>query len=138
MPAWGVGPFENDVAVDWAQECAQQADVAFVAATLDQVLVAAEEDLDADDAEEGIAAAEAVARMLGNRGTQDSFSKPVDDWIGCGHPPVTPELAAKARQALARILTDPSELLELWDASDNFPEWRSGMEALLSRCQEAK
>ena len=138
MPAWGVGPFGNDVAVDWAQECAQQADVAFVAATLDQVLVAAEEDLDADDAEEGIAAAEAVARMLGNRGTQDGFSKPVDDWIECDHPPVTPELAAKARQAIARILTDPSELLELWEASDDFSEWRSGMEALLSRCQEAK
>ena len=130
MSAWGFRPFENDAAADWALECARQADVAFVEATLDQML-AADDDLDADDAEEGIAAAATVARLLGHR---VEAADPVSNWITRDRPDATPALAAKADEALDRVLAEPSELLELWAASDDYAEWQdmmNGLKALL-------
>lgn len=135
MGAWGTRPFDNDIAADWALECARLADVSFVGNTLDQVLAAGDDYLDADDAAEGVAAAEITCRILGRASEPDGYSQPVDAWIERDKPSATPALAVKAREAITRILTKPSELLELWQASDDLAEWTAGMKALAERCR---
>lgn len=126
MGAWGFRPFENDVAADWAQECARQADMAFVEATLDQVL-AADDELDADDAEEGVAAAATVVRLLDH---DVAAADLVNDWIASDHRAGATALAGKAYAVLDRVLAEPSELLDLWAASDDFLEWQEVVNGL--------
>jgi Domain of unknown function (DUF4259) len=43
------------------------------------------------------------------------------------------ELVEKARRSIARILTDPSELLGLWRESEAFDSWKSCVQGL-SNC----
>ncbi|MEE3717554.1 DUF4259 domain-containing protein [Tumidithrix elongata RA019] len=46
-----------------------------------------------------------------------------------------PPLIDSAVQAIARILTPPSELLELWQETDDFEAWKNHLEELKQRLQ---
>ena len=130
MSAWGAGSFENDAAVDWALECARTADLLLVEATLDNVLSAEPDELDAADAEEAIAAADVVARASGSHGMP---FKPLDDWIGQTGLRPDPALLAKARWTIQCIRDEPGELTDLWSGSGGFAEWRGSLDGLLAR-----
>lgn len=135
MGAWDVGTFDNDTACDWAYALEGQPDTALVAATLAQVLAAGADDLDADVASEGLAAAEVVARLRGNWGERNAYTETVDRWVEShpGEPPAG--LVAAALAAVDRVLTAPSELLELWSESEDFGRWQEGMAALRRRLE---
>ena len=93
----------------------------------------AAEYLQAPDAEEGLAAAETVARMKGQWGTRDSHTEPMDRWVEKLNRTPSSELVRKAVVVVDRILSEPSELLELWTESEEYDAWKASMSNLRAR-----
>jgi len=133
MGAWSRESFGNDDACDWAAQLDEYDDLGFVEATLDTVLEAGEDELEAPEASEAIAAAEVVARLQGNPGTADDLPEEVDAWVERSQLLPSADLAAKARRALDRVLAGPSELMELWDESGESEAWQASVRELKGR-----
>jgi len=133
MGAWDHTSFGNDDACDWGGDLRSHNDLSFVEATLDAVLDAGEEYLEAPEASEAIAAAEVIARLQGRSGTRDAYTESVDEWVAAHPLTVPPELARKARSALDRILAEPSELHDLWAESEHFAQWKAAVTELRNR-----
>jgi hypothetical protein len=134
MGTWSYESFGNDDAADWAADLEEAGDLEFVESTLDAVLDVGKEYLEAPEAARAIAAAEAIARLQGRFGIRDAFSEAVDNWVNRGGVKPSPALAAKAQRALDRILTNPSELLELWEeAVEDVDNWKAAVQDLKAR-----
>ena len=133
MGAWGTGVFDNDTACDWAYGLEEQSDLALIERTLDTVLAAAGEYLDASDAEEALAAIETIARLQGHWGVRNSYTANVDAWVEKAKLQPPPALVRKAHAAIDRILGEDSEILELWDDSELLDEWKQEVDALRLR-----
>ncbi|SIN92802.1 protein of unknown function [Parasphingorhabdus marina DSM 22363] len=134
MGAWGAGSFENDDALDWAAEVGSVEDIA---APFDE-LSALDEDPDAEEepyvdvdlASRVIAAAEAVASMMGRIAPDvpDDLQKRLEK---LGEPDSA--LIEKAKFGVSRVLMD-SELLELWSEGDgDNNEWNIAITGLIDR-----
>ncbi|MFA6045195.1 MAG: DUF4259 domain-containing protein [Phycisphaerales bacterium] len=134
MGAWGVGPFENDAACDWEWQLEKVDDLSVIQQALEAASKGDPEDdfLDADIASEAVAACEVLARLQGNPGKSDSYTEAVDRWVA-GHP-LTPSasLIKLARAVLDRVVSEQSELRELWDESDSV-EWLASIESIRAR-----
>ncbi|MEW2707102.1 DUF4259 domain-containing protein [Streptomyces koyangensis] len=119
MGTWGVGPFDSDTAADF---CGEVDDVALGEReqAVRTALVRAADlpddvELDACEAERAVAAAALVAAQCPGGESADSVygpEEPLPDLTG---------LRGLAVQALGRVLTEPSELYELWAESDGGP-----------------
>ena len=133
MGAWSTESFGNDIACDWAYELEETSDLSYVRETIQRVLDSGDEPLDADVASEAIAAVEVVARLKGNFGLRDADSEATDTWVETHSQPPPPDLIVLAAQALDRILIQPSELLELWEESDEFEAWKHAVSDLKRR-----
>jgi hypothetical protein len=127
MGAWGVGIFENDDACDFAAAVAESHDLSLLEATLDRVIDTGEEYLEAPQASEALAAADIIARLKKVPRERTSYTASIDKWIDRANLSPSDQLVDKARRAIARVLTEPSELLELWQESDEFESWRSSV-----------
>ena len=134
MGAWGSGTFDNDTAGDWAYGLEEVDDLSLVIQTLGRIPAAGEDYLDADEASEGLAACEVLARLKGNRGPRNPYTETVDNWVAAHPARLSPELIQSALDAIERILTPPSELLELWEVGDA-AEWREAVENLRVRVE---
>jgi hypothetical protein len=135
MGAWDHSTFGNDDACDWGGDLHSHEDLSFIEETLDRVIDAGEEYLEAPESSEAIAAAEVIARLQGRFGVRNAYTESVDGWV-TAHPITVPTtLAGKAHAALDRILARPSELLELWEESDDFESWKGTITELKSRIQ---
>ena len=66
MGAWETDPFGNDTACDWQYELEETDDLSLIESTLEKVREVGSKYLDASDAEEAIAAADAIVRLKGN------------------------------------------------------------------------
>jgi hypothetical protein len=133
MGTWGAGTLDNDTAVDWMYGLGEVSDLSLIAGTLDRALAVGGEYLEAPDAEEALAAAEAVARMLGNFGTRNDYTQTMDAWVTYMNRLPPPELVTKAQWIVARIQQPPSELLELWSKSDKSEAWAQSLADLAIR-----
>ena len=132
MGAWSADAFGNDAACDWASGLEDVDDLRLVRRALDAVLSVSDDYLDSDVACEGLAACEVVARLKGHWGIRNAYTETVDQWVEA-HPIKPPEnLVRAALAAIARILSPPSELLELWEEADA-EEWRAAVEDLQHR-----
>ncbi len=133
MGTWGAGPLENDTAVDWMYGLGEVADLSLIEGTLDRALAFGDDFLPAADAEEALAAAEAVARLLGNFGKRNEYTRTMDDWVSWmpEKPPL--ELLTKAWRMVARVRQPPSELLDLWTESGGFDAWARSLADLTIR-----
>ncbi len=134
MGAWGIGTFDNDTACDWKYDLEQADDLSLVLETLGAVLAVGEDYLDSDEACNGLAACEVVARLKGNWGPRNSYTESVDTWVSAHHQSPTEEMVRQAVAVIDRILTAPSELLELWEEADG-TEWRESVEDLRGRVE---
>jgi hypothetical protein len=130
---WETGVFDNDTAADWAFGLAEESDTSYIESTLDKVIGVGTEYLEAPDAEEGLAAADTVARLLGRGGAKTPYTEAVDKWLASSKLPVDASLAQKALRVVDRVLTEPSEALELWQESDDFEKWKSMLRDLRAR-----
>jgi hypothetical protein len=133
MGAWASDSFGDDDACDWAYELEDCNDLSFIEATLDRVLETADCYLEAPDASRAIAAVEAIARLQGNWGERSPYSEAVDKWVEKTKLTPSKVLVLKAHRAIERILSKQSELLELWQESEEFENWRTAVRALRSR-----
>lgn len=115
MGAWGAGSFENDTALDWADEVTGVADVEAVFTSLPPF--DGTTDLDADDASRVIAAAEAVATMMGR--VADDVPDDLREMLGETKP--SPALIEMARGSVSRVMSK-SELLDLWAEDEDGSE----------------
>lgn len=133
MGAWSHESFGNDDACDWAAQLEEHKDFGLVESTLDALLSVGDEYLEAPEASEAIAAAEVVARSQGNFGAQNDASENIDVWVARVKLRPSAALIDKARRALDRILTEPSELLELWEESEESEAWQDAVSELKTR-----
>ncbi len=127
MGAWGVGSFENDGALDWLADL-QTDGIAAVRSALSAV-VDAEEQPDAPDCCNALAAAEVVAALAGNPCAE--LPEIAQEWCKGKGPPAA-DLRAQARAAVHAVLAD-SELQELFAESDSVEEWTAAVQDLRSR-----
>ncbi|KJK47973.1 DUF4259 domain-containing protein [Streptomyces sp. NRRL F-4428] len=125
MGTWDVGPFDNDTAADFCDdldEAAAGEREGIVRGILTRVIDTAG-DLEAPQSEQAVAAAALVA-------AQCSGGEPADPVYGPEEPlPNLTSLRDLAHQALDRVMTDPSELMDLWAESDGGP-WRANIRRL--------
>jgi hypothetical protein len=133
MGTWGAGTLDNDTAVDWIYGLGEVADLSLIEGTLDRALAVGGDTLPAADAEEAIAAAEAVARLLGNFGARTDYSRPMDDWVSWMPEKPSLELLSKAWLLVARVQQPPSELLEIWSKTDKADSWSRSLADLMVR-----
>ncbi len=133
MGTWGLGIFENDAAADFASTVADGGGIDALSETIDRVLAAGDSYLEASDAQEALAAADIVARLRGSPGQQSAYSQDVDSWVTTSGAVASDELARSARRAIARVLAEPSELLEEWVGSDDFEGWKRAVDDLARR-----
>ena len=77
-----------------------------------------------------MAAIETLAHLLGRPTESDSYTEKVQAWTAQVKLKPNPALLTKARQALQRIVSEESELAELWEESDEAEDWRASMAQL--------
>lgn len=131
MGAWGVLAFDNDDANDWAYGLDKVHDLSLVEKAFSAVENAGDY-LEAPDACNALAACELLARLKGNFGYQNAYTKKGDDWVSRHPIKPTSELLARASGIIDRILGERSELRDLWQDSD-FQEWTASIEELRQR-----
>ena len=131
MGCWDIGPFENDSAGDFVAAVCDGGGLAAIEDAFDHVLEAGSEYLEAPTAEEAVAAVAIVARL--KDGVPLLKETALEAWIVQERPSVSPGLIAKACDALRRVMTAPSELLELWQEGEEFPDFKAGIDDLLRR-----
>jgi hypothetical protein len=132
MGAWGIKALENDTALDWAAGLTDEEDASIIEEALDVIEEAGVEEIDASEAEEALAACEVVALLQGNKGN-DFEHEEVEAWVKIVSFKVSNELSEKAQKTIDRILTQPSELYDLWEESDDFEDWETCMADLKQR-----
>ncbi len=133
MGAWGTGIFENDDASDYANTIVDGHDTGVLERTLDRVLAIGTGYLEAPDSSEALAAADMIACLLGRPGDDTPYSEKIDAWVRKVKITPSSQLIDKARRTVSRVLTEPSELLELWQESDEFEIWKASVESLSGR-----
>lgn len=137
MGTWAVGPFGNDFAQDWAEDLQESRDLYFIEDTLNNVLQAeTTEYLEAPFGAEALAAVETWSRVQGRGGAADQDSVAVDEWVAevqAKFSKPRPDIAEKAARVLALVLSEASELRELWEDSEHFEEWRASVTDLQRR-----
>lgn len=133
MGTWAIDAFGNDMALDWAEDLQESQDLYFIANTLDNVLSGdSAAYLEAPYAAEGLAAIEVLARLQGQPGV---VQEDVDAWVEevrlkFKH---RADLVEKAQRAIDHILSERSELRELWSESEEYENWRAGVLELKAR-----
>ncbi|AFY73768.1 hypothetical protein Syn7502_01716 [Synechococcus sp. PCC 7502] len=133
MGTWSTDPFGNDTAVDWIYALVEANDLSFIAETLQNVIDIGSDYLEVPEADEAIAAADTIARLKGNFYVKNSYTESLDQWVQ-NHKLTPPQaLVDLAILAMNRILTEPSELLELWQDSEDFDDWAREIQDLKDR-----
>ncbi len=131
MGAWGSGSFENDDAMDWTSDLSASLDWSAVRAALDDVLGYGPDDyLGSTEASVAVAAAEVIAAAMG--APAGDLPEEVTTWVATHRRNVVPEHAQNASRAVERVVAD-SELVELWEESDEMSEWQASVADLQRR-----
>ena len=139
MGAWGIGPFDNDGALDFLPEFADEG-ASVIESTFSAVTDAAEEGyIEVDLAQAAIAAAEVVAISGGQ--PPEGLAANVADRIFSWQEDVAgqPDLPSAAQEVLGLILAgaEKSEIFELWAETDDFDDWLALVNDLTARLEEA-
>lgn len=134
MGTWGTGSFENDDAADFMIDVLDSGDLSLIREALDNVLTSTEY-VEAPDATLAIVAAEIVAAARGRPTLAAQQEEGLADWLAHVRPAIDADLVRQARDALARILAENSELRELWEETDEAPAWRAVMDELATQLQ---
>jgi Domain of unknown function (DUF4259) len=131
MGAWGTGPFDNDDAGDFADAVAGRGDLAAIKSIFDQVLVA--DYVEAPLAWEAVAGADIMAMLAGQPRNKTDYPESIQKWSKNAARAPSADEKEKARRALDRILSPQSELLELWEDSDDLEAWKASLEDIKRR-----
>lgn len=133
MGTWSHEVFGNDVACDWVASLAQADSLQPIEASISAVVNAPAGLLDADAAVEGLAAAEALARLRGWPGRRSAYTQALDDWVLRTRLQPPAAWVQGALAALQRIGGPDSELRTLWEDGDSAAAWLSELSDLRQR-----
>ncbi|MFD9573191.1 DUF4259 domain-containing protein [Streptomyces sp. NPDC059982] len=125
MGTWDIGPFDNDTAADFGgdlDEAAASEREGVVRGTLTHAIDTVGY-LEAPESERAVAAAALVASQCPGGEAADPIYGPEDPL------PDLTGLRDLALQALDRVMTEPSELMDLWAESDG-GRWRANIRGL--------
>ncbi|MFE9497099.1 DUF4259 domain-containing protein [Streptomyces collinus] len=129
MGTWGIGPFENDMAADFAytlDEAALGEREDLVRATLART-IQTQDYLESPEGADTVAAAALIAAQCpGGEPIRTSFAP--DEAL----PAFADALRPLAAKALDRVVAKKSELAELWDETPDGPKWRHSISRLRS------
>jgi len=131
MGAWGVGNFDNDTALDWIHELEKYDDLTFIEETLDSI---DEDYIETDDGEKALIVIEAIASLKGNF-SKSSYSEDLNKWVETHPLKVSNSLLERAKFLLDIIISDNSELKELWEETNQFDEWSKEIHLLAQRIE---
>ncbi|GAA5532476.1 DUF4259 domain-containing protein [Deinococcus aluminii] len=128
MNIWGIGSFENEVGVAFAQEVVE--DGAFALAEAFDVALDPDNDfLDAEEGHRTLAAAEIlVAALTGD--TSHITDAPLRAWVASANLTELGPLREVACEALGRVCGSDSALPDLWADSGDADEWRADVKRL--------
>jgi Domain of unknown function (DUF4259) len=132
MGTWGLGPFDNDAAADWAgalDDAAPEERCSLIRDAL-TAAIEAEEYLDGDEAATAIAAAAVVAAKQPDSLELDNNYGPNADTVDSLR--LEPDLRVLATRALVRAWGEASEWRELWEEAGQYDEARSALDPVLS------
>ena len=137
MGASSIHPFDNDSAADWiADLCEQESDgIEFIQETLLATAKHGEDYLEAPQAEEAVTAATVVSLLCQDpvgSGLDPELYEELMEWLQVHGSHPTSKLLSLAIAALNRVVTAPSELMELW-ADEGDTSWRASVEETLAR-----
>ncbi|MFE6338764.1 DUF4259 domain-containing protein [Streptomyces sp. NPDC057798] len=127
MGTWDIGPFENDMAADFAytlDETDPDKRQDLVRTTLSGT-IRAQDYLESPEGAEAVAAAALIA-------TQCPGGEPLRTSYGPDEalPTFADDLRQLAVEALDRVVAEKSELAELWDETPSGPQWRQSISRL--------
>ncbi len=118
MGAWGLKTFENDDASDWLYDLEESNDLSVIEEALD----IESGYLESPDGCNVLAAAEVILALLGK--PRLGFPENAARWVN-NHKSLDPTpLKRSAVNAITCVLSDESELKELWQESEEFDEWK--------------
>lgn len=129
MGAWGMGSFENDGALGLLADVVHSDDLSVVREVIDGVL-ANDDYIEVDDAQEAMAAGEVVALLMGRAG--EKLPERLITWQQAHPLKADDALREQAAQAVQKVF-DASEMRELWEETPNFAEWQAAVQDLLKR-----
>lgn len=130
MGAWGIKTFENDDASDWVYDLEKTSDLSLLRQTLE---LADCDYLEAPDGCNILAACEVILALMGKAGS--GLPDEVTSWLSKNASLDATPLAGPAKASLARVLSQDSELKELWEETDDFQTWESGVLNIKSRLE---
>ncbi|MGW7443020.1 DUF4259 domain-containing protein [Kitasatospora sp. NPDC054795] len=130
MGTWGIGPFDNDTAADFADaldEAAEREREAVVRTALIRTVPprGRPEYLEYREGTEAVAAAALVAAQCPGDAPVDTSYRP-DQAL----PVFATGLRSLAVEALHRVVAEASELAELWDEAPGGTKWRQAVRRL--------
>ena len=134
MGRWGYGIFENDTACDFKYLVVDGGGLVPIEQALDRVVSAGDRYLEVSEADEALAAADIIARLLGSFGQQDAYTEDIDAWVKDSPAKVSPTLVEKALQAIQRILAEHLKIMaENDEDTEDFADWKREVNALTER-----
>lgn len=134
MGAWGVGPFENDEALDFLRDVkgsGRPVRLGALARPLEHVAHSGDY-LEGPDVTDAVAAAAFIGAVLNPGAATDEPDRP--EWTSEVPPEqVDTELVELARRALRRALQPhDNELHELWAEAGAAEEWQAALRRILA------
>lgn len=130
MGTWQVGPFDNDVAMDFFDDI-EVTPGPQVAGKLRGVLTAVVDRPGRVELSEGhVAFAAASLVAAGRSGGPPTGNPTVDEWIAGSCPAAGPDECRVALAALDRIVGPQSEWMALWSATESEPDVQERIRAL--------
>ncbi|MGW9398666.1 DUF4259 domain-containing protein [Streptomyces sp. NPDC055642] len=124
MGTWDIGPFENDMAADFAYTLDEDERESLVRATLTRT-IQTRDYLESPEGAEAVAAIALIAAQCPG-GEPISTSYGPDEAL----PIFADDLQPLAVEALDRVVAEASELAELWDETPDGPRWRQNIRSL--------
>ena len=137
MGAWGTKIFDNDSACDWANHLEAKG-LQHVKDALEIVNSLGPEYLFHYVSEEALAACEVIACLQGSFGEKNVYTEKMDSWVENNKIIVSPELADSAIAVIDRILSGPSEILEIWEFCYDLHSWKTNVTNLKKRIKQSQ
>jgi len=133
MSVWDIGPFDNDLALDWVQDLQESNDLYYIEDTLNNVLDEGDAMIPMPFACEALAAIDVLARLQGQPG--EEAGDDVDAWVETVRKKFKrrADLVEKSLKVLDLIVSGKSELANEWAQTDDHVAWRGMVEQLRAR-----
>ncbi len=125
MAAWGTKTFEEDTANDWIQELIDSDDAREF--LIDSITIDSGY-LEADQASAILATGETLIALLDE--PRSSVPSELVDWAGDNECDDVSDLPEITLTALDKVLTDESELNNIWSDSEDYEEWKENLESM--------